>query len=270
VRIEGSYLVVKGFEVTNSPNSSFMVWGTHHVTLDGVNAHHGYLPGIATWNAHDVVVQNSVVHDVYDYAHGGGNADCIHLNHDGSVPVGNHVIRDNVVYNCSDDGVDTWVQRGSLIERNVAHHCGMGTGNGNGFKLGGGDLGGGNTVRFNVSYLNGMRGFVTNGCAVPNVIHNNVAWGHEAHSGYTNSDGLPHLFTNNVNAGAYGVEMAGSVSSHNSWDLGIADCRFLSVDPVSTDFLHLTSTSPCVDAGTPVSGVSYLGGAPDLGAFEAR
>jgi hypothetical protein len=146
----------------------------------------------------------------------------------------------------------------------------MGTGNGNGFKLGGGGLGGGNTVRFNVAYQNAMRGFVTNGCSEPNVLYNNVAWGHDAHAGYENTDGLPHVFTNNVNAGAWGVTMTGSVSSHNSWDLGVGDCRFASVDPASTDFLRLSSTSPCIDAGTPVSGVSYLGAAPDLGAHELR
>jgi parallel beta-helix repeat protein len=186
------------------------------------------------------------------------------------VPVGNNTIRNNLVYNCSDDGVDAWAQRGNLIEYNVAHHCGHGSGDGNGFKLGGNGIGGGNTVRFNVSYQNAMRGFVTNACAEPNVLYNNVAWGHDAHAGFTNSDGLPHVFRNNINSGAGGVAMTGSVTSNNSWNLGISDCRFASTDPTSSNFLHLSSTSPCIDAGTPVSGVSYLGSAPDLGAFELR
>jgi hypothetical protein len=270
VRIGGAYLVIKGFEVRNSPNSSFMVWGTHHVTIDGVEAHDGYLVGIAFWESHDCIVQNSSVHDNYDYAHGGGNADGIHFNTAGGTPVGNHVIRNNELYNNSDDGLDTWQQTGNLVEYNVAHHNGAGDGgNGNGFKLGGNDRGGGNTVRLNVSYSNSMRGFVTNGCSVPNIVYNNIAWGH-SHSGYTNSDGLPHVFRNNINSGTGGVVMTGSVHDHNSWNLGISSCGFVSTDPASPDFLRLASSSSCIDAGTPVGDVSYLGAAPDLGPFEVR
>jgi parallel beta-helix repeat protein len=179
------------------------------------------------------------------------------------------VVRGNHVYNCSDDGIDYWSQSGNLIERNVVHHCGKDRGDGNGFKLGGEKKGGRNTVRYNVSYRNQMRGFVTNG-GRDNLLHNNVAWGHDLHAGYENTDGLPNTYFNNVDSGAYGVAMDGARGSHNSWDLGIADCLFASTDPASPDFLHLSPRSPCIDAGVPVGDAPYLGAAPDLGPFEAR
>lgn len=47
--------------------------------------------------------------------------------------------------------------------------------------------------------------------------------------------------------------MHSALGSHNSCDLGITECGFVSID-----------------SGTPVGNVPYLGAAPDLGAFGAR
>jgi hypothetical protein len=60
-------------------------------------------------------------------------------------------------------------------------------------------------------------------------------------------------YYSNINSRSTGAEVHGALGSHNSCDLGITECGFVSID-----------------AGTPVGNVPYLGAAPDLGAFEAR
>ena len=70
------------------------------------------------------------------------------------------------------------------------------------------------------------------------------------------------------------ISYKGSVSldsqtddENNSWNLGIDNPMFISEDPGSPDFLHLSPDSPAVDAGVDV-GLQFNGSAPDLGAFE--
>lgn len=249
-------VIIKGFEIVNSPNCSVMVQYSSDVVIDGITAHHGYQAGICFWTSQRVTVQNSHLYDFYDYAcppvntNDGGNADCIHMNEDGTMPIGNHVIRNNLLHDCSDDGVDTWVVVGNLIEGNVVHHTGRAAGDGNGFKLGGSDsngnnVGGGNTVRLNITYSNKMRAFVTNGGS-GNVIDHNTAWDH-IHSSFSNTLALPNTFTNNIVAGSsWWNEMDGAVHTGNSWDLELT-CSFVSTDPASPDFLK--ATGACAGIG---------------------
>jgi len=85
---------------------------------------------------------------------------------------------------------------------------------------------------------------------------------------------------NNLN-GNYGVA---STHDHNSWDtngITVSDADFASVNSAGAygprqadgslpniNFLHLAPGSDLIDKGTPISGMSYNGSAPDLGAFE--
>jgi hypothetical protein len=53
----------------------------------------------------------------------------------------------------------------------------------------------------------------------------------------------------------------------------VADHNLLGVNPqfvnaAGADF-HLKANSPAIDAGVVISGLSFKGAAPDLGAFEA-
>ena len=260
--IRANHVIVRGFEARNSPNDSFFVSG-HHVTIDGVHAHDGYQVGIHLWEAHSSQVLNSIVHDIFDTHQDGENSDCIAsagggLGHD-------NVFRGNQVYNCGDDGIDTWDTSHNLVEGNVAHHCGRGSeGDGNGFKLGG-PGGGDNVVRFNVAYLNRARGFTTNSGANTR-IYNNTAWrnGGVAFQSYAQVNTLQ----NNIAVPA-DVDLSGPViSRNNSWDLHVADPGFSSVDPQSRNFLRLAIGSPAIDRGAAVNGVAYRGAAPDLGAYE--
>jgi parallel beta-helix repeat protein len=260
--ITGSYIIVRGFEGRNSPNVTFFLSG-HHLVIEGVHAHYGYHSGIQLWQAHSSQVLYSIVHNVFDAYQGGQNADCITLN--GGDLSHHNVIRGNEVYNCSDDGIDTWDTSHNLVEGNIAHHCGRGSrGNGNGFKLGGpgGDY---NIARFNVAYLNRSRGFTTN-TAANDLIHNNTAWRNGGVAFH--ADRHANTLQNNIAVPAR-VDLKGStVSQDNSWDLDVADPAFRSVDPANPSFLRLSGGSPVIDQGVLIPGVTYRGAAPDLGAYE--
>jgi parallel beta-helix repeat protein len=120
--------------------------------------HHVYLVGIQLYQTWNVTIANSVIHDAYDFGAEGNDADCIQASGYGSH--GRHTIRENVVYNCADDGIDVWTSSGNLIKGNVVHHAGKGLrGNGNEFKFG---PGGRNTVEHNVAYDNRNAGFTPN------------------------------------------------------------------------------------------------------------
>jgi parallel beta-helix repeat protein len=260
--IRASHVVVRGFEGRNSPNDIFFLAG-HHITLDGVWAHDGYLGGIRLSDTYSSQVLNSTVHDIFDTYQDGENSDCIasaggERGHD-------NVIRGNLVYNCGDDGIDTWDTRRNVVEGNIAHHCGRGSeGDGNGFKMGG-PGGGDNVVRFNAAYMNRAIGFTTNS-GDGNQVYNNTAWrnggvGFQSHT-YVNT------LQNNIAVPAE-LDLRGPVvSRNNSWDLDMPDPVFRSVDPRSGMFLHLSRSSPAIDRGVVLAGATYRGAAPDLGAYE--
>ena len=118
------------------------------------------------------VAQNTV----YSHTKAAGDADCIDLV---SPAVVTAYIHHNEVYGCADDGIDTWTSGGNRIEYNVSHDNG-GTGDGNGYKLGGGTTGGNNIVIGNLAYNNEAAGFTSNGNGnyyEGNSANNNGGWG---------------------------------------------------------------------------------------------
>ncbi len=260
IRVRGNYVTVQGVEVANSAGDGVWISG-QNVVLDSLNVHNVYMSGILFFNAWDGVVQNSVIHDAYNWgdpSRPGGDSDGIGLK---GTTGGRHTIINNVIYNSSDDGIDTWKNVGNLIQGNIVHHSGMGLGDGNGFKLG---PGGNNIVRGNVAYDNRSDGFDSNSAA-GNQIYNNTAYRNGAYNfiNYT----YPNTLKNNLSASG-AVNMNYAVQSFNSWNLGITNPVFASTDPASGNFLRLANGSPAIDAGTNV-GLSYSGGGPDLGAYEA-
>jgi hypothetical protein len=95
-----------------------------------------------------------------------------------------NVLRYNLCENNSDDGIDTWISIGNLVEFNLASGSGMGKpGDGNGFKLG---PGGRNFVRLNLSRDNRMNAYTNNG-GLKNVYEHNLALGN---SGSGIADGV--------------------------------------------------------------------------------
>jgi parallel beta-helix repeat protein len=259
IRVLGDYVTVQGIEVANSASDGVWVGG-RNVILDNLYVHNTYMHGVVFFSTWDGVIQNSTIHDAYDYGGGGNgqNADGIGLKGDTG---GRHTVRNNVVYNTSDDGIDSWRNANNTIEGNIVHNAGRDTGNGNGFKLG---PGGNNRVTGNVSYDNRSNGFDTNSGG-GNQIYNNTGY-RNGGSNFINYS-YANTFMNNISyAGSASMDSL-AVHSSNTWNLGITDPRFTSTDPSSTSFLKLAAGSSAIDAGTNV-GLPYSGGAPDLGAYE--
>ncbi len=263
IRITGSYVTLRRIEVKNAAADGIYVTGSN-VIMDALHIHHTYLSGIRLFSAWDGTVSNSTIHDVYDWGSGGNDADCISASW--YVPHGRHTIRNNHIYNCSDDGIDMWTSTDNLLEGNVIHHAGYpGNGNGTGFKLGSAasPYGGRNIVRNNIIY--DCRSWGIGSAEGPdNQVYNNTAF-RNGSGNYANW-GKPGVFRNNI-----GYQGGNSLSlvtgGNNSWDLGITDPQFMSTEPTSPDFLHLRAGSPAIDRGA-ITGMAYVGTAPDLGAYE--
>lgn len=169
------------------------------------------------------------------------------------------------------------------------------SGNGNGFKLGGNGTGGSsagthvvkNCVAFDC-YFQSKKGFDQNSHKGGVTIYNCTAWG----NGYNfmfedNPDsGFYNTFANNVAFAAAGTLdhefSSAAILLSNSWDLSVtanaADFASLSESLAlaarnsdgslpSNNFAKLVTGSDLINKGVNV-GISYLGTAPDLGAFE--
>jgi parallel beta-helix repeat protein len=295
INIEASYIIFMGLELKNSAGFGIeFQQGSNYCIVDQCYFHNCYFAGVYFYKCSYGQVTNCVAHDFYDYGvggtGGGGNADGMGSSAGNDKPYpdyGYHIFRNNLVYNCSDDGIDTWSSRGNIVENNIVHHAGYGNasnggsqsstwgkpqGNGNGFKCGGASTSGNNILRNNVSYSNVTSGFDENGGS-GNKYYNNTA--------YSTVVGFRNLSASSaVNNIAYSnsVNCTGGTQSNNSWDLGITNPQFLSTDPASPVFLQLSAGSPAIDAGVDLSAEGVLtdrlgivrpfGAGYDLGAYE--
>ncbi len=285
ISVEGNYITLNGLEIMNSASTGVLV-NANYAVLENLHVHNCYLTGIYFYNCYYGKVQFCKIHDFYDYGDGGvgggGNADGIGSTsgNDNPTPIvyGYHTISNNLVYNCSDDGIDMWTSQYNLIEKNIVHDVGytnpsnggfpivggQPAGDGNGFKLG---RGGNNTVRNNVSYANRMTAYVDN-VGTGNVVLNNTSY-QSIGRGFSFFTPGGNTLKNNLSFGTAPNSMTGSpLQDHNSWNLSISDPIFKSLDPLSKDFLHLSANSPAIDAGIDV-GLPYSGIGPDLGAYES-
>ncbi len=281
--IYGDYIAVKDLEFQNSASRGvFMI--ANHVTLDNLYVHNCYLSGISFYKSYYGTVKNCMLHDFYDYGNdgtgGGGNADALHsTSGNGTIPYeeasGYHTFENNVIFNASDDGIDTWTSVNNTIKNNIVSHTGYSNvsnggsksvgelvGDGNGYKLG---KNGYNTVMNNIAFDTGTSGFVSNS-GVNLTLYNNTAY-NCSHYGFLMWDsGL--VMKNNISYKSnYYQPPFDAVDEYNSWNLNIDNPQFVSTSPDNPNFLRLTSGSPAVDAGVDV-GFPYKGSAPDLGAYE--
>lgn len=115
----------------------------------------------------------------------------------------------------------------------------------------------------NVTYNNSKRGFTVNdGDSI--TMYNNTA--------YNTGSGFSVYTTGNIikNNLCYGstIYITDTLNeSNNSWNLGITDPEFATIDSTSPEFLRLASGSPCIDVGVDV-GLPFISSASDLGAYE--
>lgn len=220
----------------------------------------------------------------HDNTAGGGNSTGI----DVTTNSRNALIRECVSAFNGDDGYDLYDADPSdphLLDSCIAHHNGLNRdgshtgGDGNGFKLGGGEGSGGHTAQWCLSYANYNTGFNANNASEGVTVYNCTAYknGHgstnASEAGFRLHGDGSHVVANSIayrnSGGATSQSDSGDTLTHNSWtlDIEVSDEDFQSTTQSDADFLHLASDSEMIDAGTDV-GLSYTGDHPDLGAYE--
>ena len=163
-------------------------------------------------------------------------------------------------------------------------------GNGNGFKMGGGDTNTGGSqhnilIHHCLSVGNNARGFDQNNNGGTMQVYNNTAYANTTNYGFTTAFGTSAL-RNNISYGSKSSDSykAQNVSAndHNSWNSGYScsAADFQSFDtteilaPRDNDgnlseglLLRLAEGSSLIDAGIDMN-LGYNGNAPDLGCYE--
>lgn len=264
---------LRDFTVRNAPSRGIYVFGgSENVTIENVVVEDSggddqeTGTGVVIYNAPDAYLRNVVVRGSYNPSRP-SDSDGIAV--EGSPGT---LIEDCAAIGNADDGFDLWLGTDTTIRRSWAIGNGYGpqgneVGDGDGFKLGGGDVSGDHVVTRCVAYDNLTRGFDTNGATRPVVVANTTALDHP--SNYrANSQGR---LWNNVSVGG-GVNVTPATHHSNSWDEVFApDEQFQSLDPQDDGFLRLTPNSPYINTGDdPPISLLYVGPAPDLGAFESE
>jgi hypothetical protein len=289
IRMEGAqYMTLRGFELKNAASDGIQVPGAANGSQQAIGCvfedlliHH-YGQGESTEgngigfyrDSYDHVVRDVVCH------HGAvdDNSDGFYIGGQNRRFSGGHRFERCVAYRNADDGFDFFrcdPERPSTVVDCVAFGNGRdgegATGDGNGFKMGGGWRTGGNHVVRCRAFDNDAIGFDCNGASAANTFDNCTAYGNGTYGFEFTGDTDPDHIVRNCIAFDNGEGSANLLynaqSSANTWDLEIEDPGFASVVRDDDRFLHLTADSPCIDAGMDI-GVSFSGTAPDLGAFE--
>lgn len=265
IQFRSPYVTFRGFEIAGSGWKGVNTDGNaHDVIFEDLEVHGGNLWGVMNNGCDNVVFRNCDSYDNFDPQNGGDNSDGFNM----TGPAQNGLIEGCRAWNNGDDGYDMWVSENHTIRNCWAWENGRGdSGDGNGFKLGGGpNRGGGHLVHHCVAYNNGYRGFDWNTTDRQLEVYNCTASDNQIN--YRFNESGPYTLRNNISNNGRVVLDSGVDDQYNSWNLDIEDPGFLSTDPSSDEFLHLSSSSPCTNAGVDV-GLSFDGDAPSLGAFES-
>ncbi|HCO96842.1 MAG TPA: hypothetical protein DIU00_23365 [Phycisphaerales bacterium] len=297
VSISGAYWHIKALAITHAMRPMMIHGsGAHHNILEQVRAFGNQHAGIfiTTDGPANNLILNCDAYGNFDTQMNGQNADgfgiCWNVG-PGNVLIGNRS------WNNSDDGYDCWFAGKSVrLERCYAWRNGENIwnhpffeGNGNGFKLGGGEgrhvligclvwghSGTGCTLNGNTS------GVIIRDCSA---LSNDTDYYFEA-SWWKKEAREGCVFSNNISYNGHNRNRINrnAISQNNSWDaslgLTLTDNDFLSLDDSmmsaprnsdgsipQNDFLKLAPTSKAIDAGIDI-GMPFAGQRPDLGAFE--
>lgn len=250
--VTGSYLHLKGLEVTGAPqqpgnlqnNESWGVWNSgSNNTFEQIDTHHHMGPGLFIANGSHNLVLNSDSHHNYDpYSRSGAgqNADGFGVHVRANRP--GNVIRGCRAWANTDDGYDTINSFSVVVIENSwawrhGYYPGTTTsipaGNGNGFKIGG--FGGGyvadaprHITRHNVAFGNKSWGFYANHHPVASYFYNNTAVSNRAGFNMLGVDAagspvnLGVLRNNLAYGGTLVTSIEGADAVHNSWNLPVS------------------------------------------------
>lgn len=253
-----SYNVLRNLTVSGSPDNGVLVTGGGHNVVSNIHVYGSVYSGIANVGSSDNVFQYIVSHDNFD-APDGNDADGISI----SSGDGNRV-RYCIVFDNSDDGVDTWRSTNTLVERCLSVHNGFQGGDGNGFKAGGAGVTSHTVVRESVAYGNKTNGFDHN-TGLDVRFDNDTAYANGGYGFIAAHGTLRNNLAVDNRAGALYGDDSGNVQISNSWNLNVRGSPFASTDATSPAFLSLEAGGPAVGVGSDI-GLAYQGRVPDLGA----
>jgi len=311
ITVTGSWMHLKGLEigpakVGASKSHSYSLLrtkGTSNNTFELLNIHHGFGPGLFiddTKGGGGHLILNCDSHDNYDKdgSQGDGqNGDGFGVHYQSTGP--STIIRGCRAWGDADDGYDLISQEVPVtVENSWATGCGIGGGNGNGFKMGSSKTGIRHTVQNNVSWKNSASGFYANHSTGGNNWYNNTSYSNgtqfnllassfDASGNVTGTITLTgpkaHKLRNNIGFPNDNTNTGGADMANNTWDLGITPTAsdFASISdtgctgpreadgslPSACTFMKLAAGSKMIDKGVNV-GLPFAGTAPDLGAYE--
>ncbi|MFB6457789.1 right-handed parallel beta-helix repeat-containing protein [Chitinophaga sp. Hz27] len=213
-----------------------------------------------------------------------------------------NVFRGCVSHNNIDDGWDFYAKTDTgpigavTLENCISYNNGVlstgstsGSGDKNGFKLGGSGIAVNHIVRRCIAFGNGHHGFTDNDNPGNIEVTNNTSY-NNAESNFNFRTGSTATFKNNISlsAGASDKSNGTDVGNTNVWwknnvstnsgTLVISSADFVTLTPNVTrsadgtpqlgNFLALAAGSDMIDAGVTTTGITFNGAAPDLGARE--
>ena len=299
IKISGNWYHLKGIEVKNATHNGINISGHSNIVENCAAYDNGntglHITGGQSGSVYPSynLITNCDAYMNYDPPVG-GNADGFSTKW--QVGPGN-VFSGCRAWNNSDDGWDLWMGTSTVVIENCwafrngvdSWFSGQFDGNGNGFKLGGNNIGTPHIVRNCVSFDNTVvgshgagRGFDENNNLSGQTLYNCISYrnmGNNYHFGNTVTNGQ-HIIRNCVSY-VGNVYITSGTRDHNSWQgFTVADADFLSLDTTlataprqadgslpETSLFRLAPGSSMIDAGVDV-GLPYNGSAPDLGAFE--
>ncbi|MFC5820453.1 right-handed parallel beta-helix repeat-containing protein [Nonomuraea harbinensis] len=226
VHIEGDHWRLAGLEIVNGPYGIFGLDASGNV-FDRLVTRDNYESGLHLQGASSGnLIVDLDSHGNRDPRKNGESADGVAIK-EGSGS--GNVIRGARLWNNSDDGLDFWMFLGQVtVESSVAWGNGFNrwnlpdyTGDGNGFKLGGGDPDPavGHAVRNSMAFDNAVHGFTDNGNPGRLVTDRSTAW-RNGGTGFDYADSVSVLTRNLSVANRTQAAPGSSSSSGNSWDLG--------------------------------------------------
>lgn len=289
----GDYWHVKGIGVTGGPWTGYLAAETSYNKWERLNIYGNDNTGFTLYGDRSTnnLILNSDFHHNYDPLEYGQDADGLAVKFGSGT---GNIIRGVRSFANSDDGIDLWEFRSPVTIENTWSYkngydlWGAGDkfeGNGNGYKLGGGEdpiPAVNHIVRRSLAWGNATSGFEDNGNPGSIKLYNNTSFNNGSEN-YQLKWGN-HVLRNNISIGDSGVDIAQRVDDvKNSWTLPVTVNKddFASLNsnvaegtrvngqlPISA-FLKLKGTSALVDAGVNI-GLSFKGSAPDLGAYETN
>ncbi len=253
IRITGSFYVLRLLEIRNMPRQGLLIPGTDNL-LEGVRAHHNHLTGFQISASYDLpygseasrnILRDCVAHDNFDEGYviagfaNGGNADGISISN-GTENRVEHCL----VYQNSDDGIDTWRSTDGYVGYTIAHSHGIADGNANGFKAGGLEPSARTFVEHCIAYGNLANGIDFNSGAEVVFSYNTTFQNARGFSLGDDTEADHNIASGDTNGD---VNSAG-IQTDNSWQRD-GTVEFLSEDPTSPDFLRPTPSGGFADIG---------------------